>query len=88
MAVTKLMFAASEKMEGAARRLHEAREHPSSPTALQEWLTALTDYVLALGEVQEYSQQSVHEKLQRLGRELHRPDITSPKRRADRGGRT
>jgi len=82
MPVTKLMNAASEKMETAAAKLRSAREGAFTPSALQEWLTALTDYALALGEVQQYSQESIHEKLQQLSRELHRPDLTSPRKRA------
>ena len=81
MAVTQLMKRASDRMEEAQRRLREARECSFTPGALKDWLTALTDYALALGEVQEYSQQSIHEKLQTLARELHRP-IPTAKRRA------
>ena len=81
MAVTQLMKAASERMEQAARRLRIAREGPFTPSALQEWLSALTDYALALGEVQAFSQESVHEKLQQLSHELHHPELTSPRKR-------
>jgi len=82
MAATKLMEAAAARMETAARKLREAREAPFTPGALKEWLTAVTDYTLALGELQEYSQQSIHEKLQALGRQLHRPVNGGAKRRA------
>jgi hypothetical protein len=82
MAMTKTMEAAANKMEAASTRMRELREGPFTPGNLKDWLEALTDYALALGEVQEYSQQSIHEKLQALARQLHRPDVISPKRSA------
>jgi hypothetical protein len=80
MAVTELMRTSAERMERAEAKLKEAREAPFTPSGLHAWLSALTDYALALGEVQEYSQESIHEKLQALGREVRRPDLIGPRR--------
>jgi hypothetical protein len=82
MATTQLMRSAAERMEQAEKKLREVRESSFTPSALKEWLETLTDYVLAMAEVQEYGQQSVHEKLQAMGRQLHRPLPPGPKRRA------
>ena len=80
MAVTELMRDASERMERAEAKLKEARNGPFTPSALHAWLSALTDFAIALGEVQTYSQESAQEKLQALGRELRRPDLIGPRR--------
>jgi hypothetical protein len=82
MALTQLMNAASDRMEAAAVKLRRVRQGPFTPSGLQEWLNALTDYALALGEVQAFSQESIHEKLQLLARDLHRSDLGSPRRKA------
>ena len=66
MATPQLMRSAAERMEEAEKKLREVRETPFTPEATREWLEALTQYALALGEVQEYSQQSIHEKLHAL----------------------
>jgi hypothetical protein len=60
MAVTEMMKVASARMEAAAVKLRSVRDAPFTPTGLQEWLNALTDYALALGEVQELSQGAIH----------------------------
>jgi hypothetical protein len=82
MAVTKLMEEAADRKEQAERRLTEMREATFTPGNLKAWLTALTDYALALGEVQEYSQQSIHEKLQELAQLVRHPQGVAPKRQA------
>lgn len=82
MSTPELMKTAATRMEAAAKKLAEARELPFTPGALKQWMEALTEYALALGEVQQYSQQSIHEKLQAVGRELHRPAAPEAKRRA------
>jgi hypothetical protein len=82
MAATEHMKASADKMEQAAARLLAAREGAFTPSGLQKWLSALTDYALALGEVQELSQQSIHEKLQQLTRALHRPNMPAARRRS------
>jgi hypothetical protein len=50
-------------MKDAARRIEQARAKPASVELQQEWLTALTDYATALSDIQEFNNESVHEKL-------------------------
>ena len=82
MSTLRLMDASESKMVAAAQRLQELRERPRRPGQLIEWMNALTEYSLALGEVHQHSQQSVHEQLQLLSREMntsldatHRPSM-------------
>lgn len=67
MAAPETMTGSSERLERAAAKLKEARGGPFTPSALHAWLSALTDYALALGELHA----SLEERLQALGR----PDL-------------
>lgn len=66
MTVPKHLDDAAEKMKEAAFRIEEARQGPVTCESQKVWLEALTDYCLALSEVQAYCNESVHEKLHEL----------------------
>ncbi len=66
MTVPKLLEEAVGRLKEASFLIEQAREKPSTLESQREWLGALTDYSLALSEVQEYNNESVHEKLHEL----------------------
>ena len=66
MSVPKHLDEAAAKLKEAAFRIDEARQGPLTCENQKVWLEALTDYCLALSEVQSYNNESVHEKLHEL----------------------
>lgn len=66
MTVPKHLEAAAAKLKEAEFRIDEARQGPVTCENQKLWLEALTDYCLALSEVQAYCNESVHEKLHQL----------------------
>lgn len=66
MTVPKHLDDAAAKMKEATFRLEEARQGPATCENQKVWLEALTEYCLALSEVQAYCNESVHEKLHEL----------------------
>ncbi|MDP3091436.1 MAG: hypothetical protein Q8N04_12200 [Nitrospira sp.] len=57
---------AATRMNEASFRIEEARQGPLTCENQKAWLEALTDYCMALSEVQAYGNESVHEKLHEL----------------------
>ena len=66
MTVPKHLEESAAKMNEATFRIEEARQGPVTCENQKVWLEALTDYCLALSEVQAYGNESVHEKLHEL----------------------
>lgn len=66
MSVPKHLAEAAAKLKEASFRIAEARQGPVTCENQKVWLEALTDYCLALSEVQSYHNESVHEKLHEL----------------------
>lgn len=66
MPVPRLLDEAASRMEAASRRIEETRARRASAKREREWLAALTDFVVALADVQRFSNESVHEKLHEL----------------------
>jgi hypothetical protein len=66
MTVPKHLESAAAKLKEAERRIEEARGGPVTCENQQLWLEALTDYGMALAEIQAYNNESVHEKLHEL----------------------
>lgn len=66
MTVPKHLEDAVAKLKEAEFRIDEARRGPVTCDNQKIWLEALTDYCLALSEVQAYNNESVHEKLHEL----------------------
>jgi len=73
------------RLREADMRLKEARAKPATPESHQAWLMALSDYAVALCDVQEYNNESVHEKLHELAARLGLRHFPSAERQA--GGR-
>lgn len=66
MTVPKHLDNAAARMKEASFRIEEARQGPLTCENQKAWLEALTDYCVALSEVQAYCNESVHEKLHEL----------------------
>jgi len=66
MPVPKLLDEAASRMQEAAQRIDQARSGRTSAKRQREWLEALTDFALALADVQRFSSESIHEKLHEL----------------------
>lgn len=70
MPVPKLLEEAVARLKEASARIDVAREKPPTLESLQEWLAGLTDFSHALSEIQEYNNESVHEKLHEIAARL------------------
>lgn len=66
MTVPKHLDEATTKIKEATFRIGQARQGPLTGENQKVWLEALTDYCVALSEVQAYCNESVHEKLHEL----------------------
>ncbi len=66
MTLAKQLEAAVARLKEASARIEQARAKPVSLESQQEWLTALTDFTSALSDIQEFNNESVHEKLHEL----------------------
>lgn len=66
MTVPKHLDNAAARMKEASFRIEAARQGPLTCENQNVWLEALTDYCVALSEVQAYCNESVHEKLHEL----------------------
>jgi hypothetical protein len=70
MAVPKHLEEAAKRLEAASYRIEQAREKPLSPESQREWLEGLTEFCMALSDVQEFATESLHEKLHALAATL------------------
>ncbi len=85
MAVPQHLDEAVIKLKAAAYRIDQVREQPFTPESQREWLGALTDLSLALADIQEYNNESVHEKLHELASRIGLKEFPSSVRsREDR----
>lgn len=66
MAVPKHVDEAAARLKAASARINDVRAKPASIDGLQQWLAALTDFCLALSDIQSFNNESVHEKLHEL----------------------
>jgi hypothetical protein len=66
MPVPRLLDEAASRMLEASRRIEQACIQAASAKGQRKWLAALTDFVLALADVQRFSSESIHEKLHEL----------------------
>ena len=66
MAIPKHLDDAVANLKAASFRIDQAREKPLTLETQQEWLAALTDFTGALSDIQEYNNESIHEKLHEL----------------------
>jgi hypothetical protein len=70
MALPELLEEAAARLDEAAYRISEARTQAPTIPVLHEWLSAVTDYCLALSDVQRLTNQSIHEKLHAIAGRL------------------
>ena len=75
LAVPEHLKEAAQRLEAAAYRIDQAREQPLTPESQREWLEGLTEFCLALSDVQEFSNESIHEKLHELAGTLGPEDL-------------
>lgn len=66
MSVPKHLEAAAAKLKDASMRIEVAREGAATCENQQCWLEALTDYCMALGDIQSFNNESIHEKVHEL----------------------
>lgn len=66
MAVPKHLNEAAARLKEASARIDEARSQPATPEGTRQWLVALTDFAMALSDIQAFNNESVHEKLHAL----------------------
>lgn len=63
MSIPKHLEAAAARLKDASMRIEVAREGPVTCENQQRWLDALTDYCMALGDIQSCNNESIHEKV-------------------------
>lgn len=85
MTLAKHLDATVSRMKEASARIEQARAEPASLESLSYWLSALTDYCLALSDLQSFNNESVHEKLHELAERM-RVATVAPQGRAQRSG--
>jgi len=66
MSLPKHLDDAVARLKAASLQIDEARAKPGSMDALQQWLSALTDFCRALSDIQAFSNEAIHEKLDEL----------------------
>ncbi len=84
MAVPKHLEEAAKKLDAAMYRIDQAREQPFGPESQREWLEGLTEFCFALSDIQEFNNESVHEKLHELAGNLGPERILLGKSRSGR----
>jgi hypothetical protein len=72
MTLKKQLEKAAERLEEAAARLQGASEEPVTLDSLAVRIDALTEYALALADIQAFNNESIHEKLQDLASRMAR----------------
>jgi hypothetical protein len=66
MAVPKHLEEAAARLKRAAAKIDDARSKPLTLESLRQWIEAVTDYSMALADIQSFNNESVHEKLHEL----------------------
>lgn len=66
MSLPKHLEEAAREMEEASFRIDEVRAKPLTLEGLRDWLAALTDYSVAMSDLQRFNNESIHEKLHAL----------------------
>ncbi len=63
---------AAARLSEASWRIDRAKGKAFTSETQREWLTALTDFSLALSDIQRFNNESIHEKLHDLTGRLDR----------------
>lgn len=66
MSLPKHLEEAVARLKEASLRIEQARDKPATLDNQKEWLAALTDFSMALSDIQEYNNESIHEKLHEI----------------------
>ena len=66
MTLSKHLEEAVARLKEASWKIDEARAKPPTLENLQAWLNALTDYTMAVTDIHELTNESIHEKLHQL----------------------
>jgi hypothetical protein len=66
MAIPEHLEDAANRLKEAVYRLDDARAKPVTLESLREWLEALTTYATALGDIHQATNESIHEKLNKI----------------------
>lgn len=66
MAVPKHLEEAAARLKDASSRIAAVRDLPFTAENQKAWLEALSDFCVALADIQTYNNESVHEKLHEL----------------------
>jgi hypothetical protein len=72
MAVPAHLEEAAARLSEASWRIDQAKAKTFTSEAQREWLAALTDFSLALSDLQRFNNESIHEKLHDLTGRLER----------------
>jgi hypothetical protein len=76
MTLAKHLDDAVTRMKNASTRIEQARQEPASDESLRYWLIALSDFCVALSDIQAFNNESVHEKLRELAERTHVKAVT------------
>jgi hypothetical protein len=82
MAVPKHLEEAAARLKDASLRISQVRDLPFTAENQKAWLEALSDFCVALSDIQSYNNESVHEKLHELAGRIGLrkfPGSTQPK---------
>lgn len=75
MALAKLLDEAASRLDGATFRIEAAKAKPFDQDCAREWLDALTEYSVALSDIQRLNNESIHEKLHTIAGHLKLEDL-------------
>ena len=70
MSLPKHLEDAVARLKEALFRIEQARAKPLTLENQRDWLNALTDFSLALSDIHEYNNESIHEKLHEIAGRL------------------
>ncbi|HXX74444.1 MAG TPA: hypothetical protein VEI50_04915 [Nitrospiraceae bacterium] len=70
MTVSRHLEEAAQRLKEARLRIDQVREKPATCENQKVWLEALTGYCQALGDIQTYNNESIHEKLHELAAKM------------------
>jgi hypothetical protein len=72
MPIPEHLEEAVARLSEASWRIDQAKAKPFNAETEQEWLSALTDFSVALSDIQRFNNESVHEKLHALTARVER----------------
>jgi len=70
MTVPRHLEEAAQRLKEASLRIEQVREGTETCENKKVWLEALTAYCRALGDLQAYNNESIHEKLHELAAKM------------------